>query len=71
MLNVSSKLISAGLIAAIMAVFEFPPILRQKNTYMCLKTGQVTLKQHYKRKGNISGDVPRFSFRSQVRTESL
>lgn len=29
-LNVSSKLISAGLIAAIIAVFEFPPVLKKK-----------------------------------------
>lgn len=29
-LNVSSKLMSAGLIAAIIAVFEFPPVLKKK-----------------------------------------
>lgn len=28
-LNVSSKLMSAGLIAAIIAVFEFPPVLKK------------------------------------------
>ena len=32
-LNVSSKLMSAGLIAAIIAVFEFPPVLKKMKIY--------------------------------------
>lgn len=32
-LNVSSKLMSAGLIAAIIAVFEFPPVLKKIKIY--------------------------------------